>query len=66
MEHDTSYKLLFSHTRLVEDLLQRFVHEAWVSEVDFTSLEQVSGSYVSADLREREDDMIWRGRWGDE
>jgi len=24
----------------------------------------VAGSYVSADLREREDDIIWRVRWG--
>jgi hypothetical protein len=28
MEHDASYKLLFSHTRMVEDLLRGFVHEA--------------------------------------
>ena len=64
MEHDASYKLLFSHARMVEDLLRGFVHEAWVREVDFTSLERVSGSYVSEDLRDREDDMIWRVRWG--
>jgi hypothetical protein len=63
MEHDASYKLLFSHARMVEDLLRGFVHEAWVREVDFTSLERVSGSYVSEDLRDREDDMIWRVRW---
>ena len=64
MEHDASYKLLFSHARMVEDLLRGFVREAWVREVDFTSLERVSGSYVSEDLRDREDDMIWRVRWG--
>ena len=64
MEHDASYKLLFSHARMVEDLLRGFVHEAWVREVDFTSLERVSGSYVSEDLRDREDDMIWRVHWG--
>jgi hypothetical protein len=34
--------------------------------VDFTSLERISGSYVSEDLRDREDDMIWRVRWGAE
>jgi predicted transposase YdaD len=66
MAHDASYKPLFSHARMVEDLLRGFVHEAWVREVDFTSLERVSGSYVSEDLRDREDDMIWRVRWGAE
>jgi hypothetical protein len=43
MEHDASYKLLFAHVHMVEDLLQGFVHEAWVREVDFTTLERVSG-----------------------
>ena len=66
IEHDASYKLLFSHARMVEDLLRGFVHEAWVGQADFTSLERVSGSYVSEDLRDREDDMIWRVRWGAE
>jgi hypothetical protein len=28
MEHDASYKLLFSYARMVEDLLHGFVHEA--------------------------------------
>ena len=64
MEYDASYKLLFAHARMVEDLLRGFIHEAWVREVDFTTLERVSGSYVSEDLRDREDDMIWRVRWG--
>jgi Putative transposase, YhgA-like len=66
MEHDASYKLLFSHARMVEDLLRGFVHEAWIREVDFTSLERVSGSYVSEALRDREDDMIWHVCWGAE
>ena len=64
MEHDNSYKLLFAHARMVEDLLRGFVQEAWVDEVDFATLERVSGSYVSDDLREREDDLIWRVRLG--
>lgn len=49
---------------MVEDLLRGFVNEAWVQHVDFTTLERVSGSYVSDDLRDREDDIIWRVRWG--
>jgi len=63
-DHDHSYKLLFSHPRMVQDLLQGFVHEDWVGQVDFSTLERVSGSYVSDDLREREDDVIWRVRLG--
>ena len=48
MEHDNSYKLLFSHARMVEDLLRGFIQEPWVQEVDFTTLERVSESHVSA------------------
>ena len=64
MEHDASYKLLFSHARMVEDLLHGFVHEAWVREVDYRTLERVSDSQISDDLRSRRDDLVWRVRRG--
>ena len=38
-QHDNSYKLLFSHPQMVEDLLRGFVGEEWISEVDFSTLE---------------------------
>jgi hypothetical protein len=63
--HDPSYKLLFSHPQMVRDLLIGFVHESWVADLDFDTLEQVSGSYISDDLREREDDLLWRVRLRD-
>jgi hypothetical protein len=64
MEHDASYKLLFSHARMVEDLLHGFVHEAWVRDLDCTTLERMSDNYISDDLRSRRDDLVWRVRWG--
>jgi predicted transposase YdaD len=64
MEHDASYKLLFSHARMVEDLLHGFIHEAWVRDLDCTTLERVGDSYSSDDLRSRRDDLVWRVRWG--
>jgi predicted transposase YdaD len=66
MEHDSGYKLLFPHPQMVADLLRGFVHEPWVEKLDFSTLEKVSGSYVTDDLRSREDDIIWRARWGEE
>jgi predicted transposase YdaD len=62
--HDEGYKLLFSHPRMVEDLLCGFVEGDWVQNLDFSTLEKASGHYVSEDLRERESDMVWRVRWG--
>ncbi|MEA3545276.1 MAG: Rpn family recombination-promoting nuclease/putative transposase, partial [Thermodesulfobacteriota bacterium] len=66
VNHDGSYKYLFSHARMVEDLLKGFVKEEWVEKLDFSTLEKVNGSYVSDDLRERTDDVVWRIRWGED
>ena len=59
---DGSYKHLFSHPEMVEGLLRDFVHEDWLTLIDFSTLEKQGGSYVTDDLREREDDIIWRVR----
>jgi predicted transposase YdaD len=64
-EHDQSYKLLFSHREMVADLVRGFVREDWVAGLDFDTLERVREIGVSHDLREREDDIIWRLRWGE-
>ena len=64
MAHDPAYKLLFSHVHMVIDLLRGFVKEPWIEELDFSTLDKVSGSYVSDDLRDRHSDVIWRVQWG--
>jgi len=64
VEHDKSYKLLFSHAEMVEDLLRGFVPEGWASQMDFSTLEKYPGSYVSDGLDKREDDVVWRLRCG--
>jgi hypothetical protein len=61
--HDSGYKHLFQFPAMVEDLLRGFVREDWVNDLDFTTLERKNGSYVTDDLREREDDIIWRVKW---
>ena len=62
--HDHGYKLMFSHPAMVEDLLRGFVPGEWVDELDFSTLEKVNASFVSDHLRAREDDLVWRVRWG--
>ncbi len=63
--HDTSYKQLFSHPEMVRDLITGFVHEPWVKEIDFSTLEKMNASYVTEHLSEREDDIIWRVKFND-
>lgn len=63
--HDPSYRLLFSHPRMVEDLLRGFVREDWLSRLDFSTLERVNGSFITEGLKARRNDLIWRVRWAD-
>jgi len=37
-----------------------------LSNATFLRWKKISGSYVANDLRDREDDLIWKIRWGDE
>lgn len=50
---------------MIADLLRGYVRQPWVEHLDFASLERADGHYVTTDLREREDDLIWRVRWID-
>jgi hypothetical protein len=63
-DHDHSYKLLFGHPQMVRDLLEGFIGGDWLSALDFSTLERVSDSYISDDLRGRADDIVWRARCG--
>jgi hypothetical protein len=53
--HDPAYKQLFLvciwHPEMVTDLLRGYVHEAWVGQIDFATLERVPDSFISNDLR---------------
>ena len=53
----------FSDRDMVESLLRDFVAEDFIADLDFSTLERCSGEYVSEDLRERRDDVVWRVRW---
>ncbi len=61
--NDPNYRLFFSYPEMVEDLLKGFVHEDWVSQLDFGTLERVNGNFVSDDLEDRRNDIVWRLRW---
>ena len=64
--HDGSYRRLFSHARMVRDLIERYVAPPWVERLDFSTLEMVPTHYVSEELEQRESDVVWRLRYGPE
>ena len=61
--HDAAYKDLFSHPRMVKDLLRGFAAPEWFDEIDFSTLEKLPAEYVSDDLRQRHGDVVWRVRF---
>jgi len=50
---------------MVADLLIGYVNEPWVEQLDLSTLETTKDSYVTDDLRDREDDIVWRVLWQD-
>ena len=62
--HDGSYRRLFSHAVMVEDLIRRYVAPSWIGRLDFSTLEMVPAHYVSEELEQRESDVVWRLRYG--
>ena len=59
MPHDSAYKQFSSNSEMVESLLRDFVSADFIADLDFSTLERCSGSYVTDDLRERYDDIVW-------
>jgi predicted transposase/invertase (TIGR01784 family) len=57
--HDNIYKNIFSFKEAVRDLLQGFISETWINQLDFDSLKKESTGRVTDDLRTRENDLIW-------
>ena len=37
-KQDEAYKVLFSHLRMIKDLLEGFVAEDFIKNIDFTSM----------------------------
>jgi len=65
--NDSSYKYLFSNPELVRDLILGFIPDEWLHSLDYATLERVNASYVTDDLKQRHDDIIWKvkigGQW---
>ncbi len=63
--HDPAYKNLFSHPRMVEDLLRGFVAAGWSDALDLSTLQKLPAEFVSDDPRQRRGDTLWRVRFRD-
>lgn len=58
--HDYGYKRLFSNVTIFRQLLESFVDEPWVKELDFSTAETLEHSFVSEAYQETESDLIYK------
>ena len=62
--HDPVHRRIFTHPRMIREILQRFATGPWAAQLDFSTLELVPAHYVSRFLSQRESDIVWRLRYG--
>ena len=58
--HDYGYKKLFSNKTIFRQLLETFVGEEWVKELNFDDCETLDKSFISDHYKETESDIIYR------
>jgi predicted transposase YdaD len=58
--HDRGYRTLFTNVELVQQLLESFVHESWVKDIDFSQASLFDTSIISPVYQKTESDVIWR------
>lgn len=58
--HDSGYKKLFSNKRIFRQLIETFVTEKWVQDLDFDTCEMIDKSFVADHYKETESDIIYK------
>ena len=56
--HDSGYKKLFSNKAIFQQLIETFVKEPWVKDLDFSEFEALPKSFLSDHYKETESDLI--------
>jgi len=57
--HDTGYKELFSHPEFVQQLIEGFAPAEIAALMDFSTLRNHSGNYITPLFEERFEDVVW-------
>ncbi|UCE06280.1 MAG: Rpn family recombination-promoting nuclease/putative transposase, partial [bacterium] len=58
--HDSGYRKLFSNKVIFRQLIETFVNEDWVKDLDFEDCETVDKSFISDHYKETESDIIYK------
>ena len=58
--HDKGYKRLFRNRTIFRQLLETFVRQPWVNDVDFNKCETIDKSFISDEYQDTESDLIYK------
>ena len=58
--HDSGYKKLFANQTIFRQLLETFVNQEWVNQLDFSTCETLDKSFISQHYQETESDLIYK------
>ncbi|MFN8577007.1 MAG: Rpn family recombination-promoting nuclease/putative transposase [Candidatus Sericytochromatia bacterium] len=56
--HDYGYKKLFSNKTIFKQLMQTFVNESWVNDIDYENTKALDKSFISENYKNTEGDLI--------
>ena len=57
--HDTGYKELFSYPEFVQQLIEGFAPSEIADLMDFRTLQNYSGNYITPLFEEKFEDVVW-------
>ena len=57
--HDTGYKEVFSYPEFVQQLIEGFAPKKIAELMDFTTLQQHNGHYITPLFEEKLEDVVW-------
>ncbi len=58
--HDAAYKKLFSNRTIFQQLIETFITEAWVKDLDFSTCETLDKSFITDHYKATESDLIYK------
>lgn len=58
--NDKGYKYLLSNEKFFMEMLETFVDQGWVSQIDSQAITRIENSYIPKDFSEQEADLIYR------
>lgn len=58
--HDSGYKTLFRNRTIFRQLIETFVEEPWVKDLDFSQAETIETSFVDEEYSQTQSDLIYR------